>query len=247
MVDLPEELNKSEQLAAELVLGLLEGEDLATALRLRLSDPDFRQAVDAWEKRLAPMLDVIPPQTAPDHVWQSISARLDIRSAEPDEENVSGLSFRTRLNRWRAAALTAGAIAASLAFALLVRPDPVAVPEGPVQQLASAQIIAQLSGEQPGLSVATRFDPDTGEMNVSTAGLDSEKGAPVLWVVPADGTPRALGILPTNGAGSIEIDPTFRSFVEAGSLLALTMEDPSGAPFEAPTTPILATATISRI
>ena len=247
MVDLPEELDKSEQLAAELVLGLLEGEDLATALRLRLSDPDFRQAVDAWEKRLAPLLDVIPPQAAPDHVWQSINARLDIRSAEPDEENVSNISFRTRLNRWRAAALTAGAIAASLAFALLVRPAPVVVPESPVQQLASAQIIAQLSGEQPGLSVAARFDPDTGEMNVSTAGLDSGKGAPVLWVVPADGTPRALGILPTNGAGSINIDPTVRSFVEAGALLALTMEDPAGAPFEAPTTPILATATISKI
>lgn len=247
MVDLPEELDKSEQLAAELALGLLEGEDLATALRLRLSDPDFRHAVDTWEKRLAPLLDVIPPQAAPDHVWQSINARLDIRSTEPAGDNIAMISFRSRLNRWRAAALTAGAIAASLALALLVRPDPMAVPESPVQQLASAQIIAQLSGEQPGLSVATRFDPDTGKMNVSTAGLDSEKGAPVLWVVPADGTPRALGILPTNGAGSINIDPTVRSFVEAGALLALTMEDPAGAPFEAPTTPILATATISKI
>ncbi len=247
MVDFPEELDKSEQLAAELVLGLLEGADLATALRLRLSDPDFRQAVDAWEKRLAPLLDVIPPQAAPDHVWQSINARLDIRSGEPAGENIAMISFRSRLNRWRAAALTAGAIAASLALALLVRPAPVVVPESPVQQLASAQIIAQLSGEQPGLSVATRFDPDTGDMNVSTAGLDSEKGAPVLWVVPADGTPRALGILPTNRAGSINIDPTIRSFVEAGALLALTMEDPAGAPFEAPTTPILATATISEI
>ena len=247
MVDLPEELDKSEQLAAELALGLLEGEDLATALRLRLSDPDFRHAVDTWEKRLAPLLDVIPPQAAPDHVWQSINARLDIRSTEPAGDNIAMISFRSRLNRWRAAALTAGAIAASLALALLVRPEPMAVPESPVQQLASAQIIAQLSGEQPGLSVATRFDPDTGKMNVSTAGLDSEKGAPVLWVVPADGTPRALGILPTNGAGSINIDPTVRSFVEAGALLALTMEDPAGAPFEAPTTPILATATISKI
>jgi len=247
MVDLPEELDNSEQLAAELVLGLVEGEELATALRLRLSEPDFRQAVDAWEKRLAPLLDLIPPQAPPDHVWQSINARLDVRSAEPGEENVYNISFRTRLNRWRAAALTASAIAASLALALLARPDPVAVPENPVQQLASAQIIAQLSGEQPGLSVATRFEPDTGKMNVSTAGLDSEKGAPVLWVVPSDGTPRALGILPTNGAGSINIDPVVRSFVKAGTLLALTMEDPAGAPFEAPTTPILATATISKI
>jgi len=54
MVDLPEELDNSEQLAAELVLGLVEGEELATALRLRLSDPDFRQAVDAWESAWSP-------------------------------------------------------------------------------------------------------------------------------------------------------------------------------------------------
>lgn len=246
MVDLPEELEKSEQLAAELVLGLLEGDDLATALRLRLSDEKFRRNVYAWENRLAPLLDLIPPHAAPDDIWQKINERLDTRTSENPGENISTLSFRNRLNRWRVGALAAGTIAASLALALVIRPAPV-TPEYPVQQLASPQIIAQLSGEQEGLSVATRFDPETGELNVSTAGLDSAKGAPVLWVVPADGTPRAVGILPTNGAGSINVDPTIRSFVQAGSLLALTMEDPAGAPFEAPTTPILATATISKI
>ena len=247
MVDLPEELNKSEQLAAELVLGLLEGEDLAAALRLRLSDQDFRQAVDIWEKRLEPLLDLIPPKPAPDHVWQSISGHIDNRFAEPAVENISTISFRNLLNRWRVAALTAGTIAASLALALLVRPDPVVAPEAAVEQVAAAQIIAQLSGDQEGLAIATRFDPESGQMNVSTQGLNAEGGAPVLWVVPADGKPRALGIVPINGTGTLNIEPTFQSFVQAGSLLALTIEDPLGAPFEAPTTPIIATATISKI
>ncbi|WP_373489808.1 anti-sigma factor domain-containing protein [Parasphingorhabdus sp.] len=246
MVDLPQDMDSSELLAAELVLGLLEGEDLTNALRLRLSDPGFRQDVDAWEKRLAPLLDLIAPQAAPDHVWQSIHARLDASQAEP-ADRISLLTFRSRLNRWRAAALAAGTIAASLALALLVRPPAVIVPENPVQQEAPAQIIAQLSGEQEGLFVATRFDPLSGEMNVTTQGLKADEGAPVLWVVPADGTPRALGILPVNGAGAIAIEPGFQSFVQSGALLALTMEDPLGAPFVAPTTPIIATATISKI
>lgn len=245
MVDLPQDLERSELLAAELVLGLLEGEELATALRLRLSDTDFRQDVDMWEKRWAPLLDLIPPEAAPEQIWQSIDARLDATHMEPAENDV--ISFGRRLNRWRVATFAAGTIAASLALALLVRPAAVIVPESPVQQDAPAQIIAQLSGELEGLLIATRFDPASGQINVSTQGLETDQGAPVLWVVPADGTPRALGILPTNGAGAINIDPAFQTFVHSGSLLALTMEDPSGAPFAQPTTPIIATATISRI
>ena len=247
MVDLPQDHDRDDLLAAELVLGLLEGEDLAGALRLRLSDPEFRQAVDVWENRFAPLLDLIPPEAAPDQVWQSISVQIDAGSAEPADNIIADISFRSRLNRWRVAALTAGTIAASLALVLIVRPDPVVAPENPLQQVASAQIIAQLSGDQQGLAVAIRYDPQSGQMNVSTQGLESAQGAPVLWVVPADGTPRALGILPTSGAGTIDINPNFQSFVQAGSLLALTIEDPLAAPFAAPTTPIIATATISKI
>ena len=44
-----------DALAAELVLGLLEGQARADALRLSLSDPAFAAEVAAWEAKLAPL------------------------------------------------------------------------------------------------------------------------------------------------------------------------------------------------
>jgi anti-sigma-K factor RskA len=41
-------------LAGEYVLGVLEGEEAATARRLLEQDKEFAAAVAAWEKRLAP-------------------------------------------------------------------------------------------------------------------------------------------------------------------------------------------------
>lgn len=242
MVDMPENLDERDLLAAELVLGLLEGADLAAALRLRLSDRGFAETVEQWEMRFAPLFDEIPSRNVPDHVWESIDTRLDSRS--PDIGTADGIPLVSRLRRWRMAAVAAGTIAASLMLALIVRPDPVTVPIAPAEQLAGPQVIAQLSGEQETLSIATRYDRTRGELNVSTRGISADRGAPVLWVIPADGTPRALGILPVNRTGAISVDPGFQTFVEAGSILAVTMEDPESAPFAAPTTPVIASGTI---
>lgn len=44
-----------DMLAAELALGVLEGEALAQALRLKLADKAFAVQVEAWQARLAPL------------------------------------------------------------------------------------------------------------------------------------------------------------------------------------------------
>ena len=46
-----------ETLAAEYALGLLEGDELARAIELDRVDPAFRDAVERWNNRMAPMLD----------------------------------------------------------------------------------------------------------------------------------------------------------------------------------------------
>ncbi|QJB70548.1 anti-sigma factor [Parasphingorhabdus halotolerans] len=252
MIDLPKDLDDRDLLAAELVLGLIEGDDLAETLRLRLSDRAFAQTVEKWEAHLAPLFDHVPEQQAPDRILQAIEARLDVRRDGSDQsdatDEVVDHSLIDRLKRWRAAAIVGGTVAASLALALLVRPSPVVVTESrPQQQVVAPQLIAQLTGEQEGLSVATRYDEDSGQLHVIIQGIEPGNGAPVLWVVPADGTPRALGVLPTDRDGSLQIDPNYSGFIDAGSVLAITIEDPDGAPYKAPTTPIIASGTLSKI
>ncbi len=60
-----------DMLAAEFALGLLVGEARAQALRLQLSDNDFRRDVETWEQRFMPLIlavkDVPPP-----HIWPAI-------------------------------------------------------------------------------------------------------------------------------------------------------------------------------
>jgi anti-sigma-K factor RskA len=53
------ELGGDDLLAAELALGLLEGEELGEARRREVEDASFARAVDRWNERFAPMLDAI--------------------------------------------------------------------------------------------------------------------------------------------------------------------------------------------
>lgn len=251
MVDIPKDLGETgprDLIAAELVLGLLEGDDLASALRLRVTDSAFAQSVEEWEARLASLFDYVPQQQAPERIFPAIEAELDAANQNHARNTVVDHSFADRLKRWRAAAIVSGTLAASLALALVVRPSPVVVTDGPpLQQVAAPQLIAQLTGEKEGLSVSTRYDEVRGQLNITIQGIEPGNGAPVLWVVPADGTPRALGVLPADPAGIIKIDPNYSAFINSGSVLAITIEDADGAPYTAPTTPIIASGTLSKI
>lgn len=63
--------------AAELVLGLLEGLARVAAVERQRSDPAFRAAVEAWERRLAPLLDQVAPIEAPPGVWDRIAPSIE--------------------------------------------------------------------------------------------------------------------------------------------------------------------------
>jgi anti-sigma-K factor RskA len=64
-------------LAGEYVLGLLEGEELARAEALRLADPAFVAAVQAWELRLLPLTEEVPEVAPPQRLWKQIAARTN--------------------------------------------------------------------------------------------------------------------------------------------------------------------------
>ena len=105
-VPTPEEF---DLLAAELALGVLEGQDRAQALRLQVSDPLFREAVQAWQARFEPLLHGYPDAEAPD-LWHAIEQRLPASGAVARGE-ISAIERRLRSEHW-ANALEAGPVAA---------------------------------------------------------------------------------------------------------------------------------------
>jgi len=84
--------------AAELALGVLEGEERADALRRVLADPEFARDVDRWRDHFAVLFDHWPDAAAPPRVERRVMTGI-----APDR--VAG-------RFWPAVAITASAMAA---------------------------------------------------------------------------------------------------------------------------------------
>src|SRR5688572_30021596 len=69
-------LEHRERLAAEYVMGLLDGEE-----RLEADDAGFRAAVAAWQARLSELDDTASPVTAGDALWRRIEEGLRTAAA----------------------------------------------------------------------------------------------------------------------------------------------------------------------
>lgn len=70
-------------LAAEYVLGTLDGDEAAEAARLLATDTAFAAAVRGWEQRLAPLAAVVPPVPPPPGLWDRIAASTTAPTATP--------------------------------------------------------------------------------------------------------------------------------------------------------------------
>ncbi|HCB75259.1 MAG TPA: hypothetical protein DEP91_03675 [Sphingomonas bacterium] len=224
-----------DALAAELALGLLTGDERARALRLSLSDRAFAEAVDAWRARLDPMYDGFEAQPAPD-VWPAIAARL----------GPGGADMGKRLRRWRWTAIGSTGIAAAFAAAfLLARPEPVTIVREVVRAPAEATV-AQLGGAE-GTLLAANYAPGDGDLRIRAVSLPQSDRVPELWVIPADGVPRSLGLLEGAGTTRVKVPAALQALIVDGATLAVSLELPDGAPHQAPSATPIATGKITRI
>lgn len=154
-------------IAAEYVLGVVDGEARAQAdLRIK-RDAAFAAAVQAWETRLDGLNDDFAPASAP-NLMPAIEARLFPVVAKP-ARNWFG---------W----LAGGALAASLALAVIV-----------VLPTAPAPLLTTLAAAD--LTYEVRADGDTLEIT-RVAGLAAPAGqVHELWVIAPGAAPVSLGLL----------------------------------------------------
>lgn len=242
----PEE--ECEVLAAELALGVLDGEALAAALRRRMADPAFAADVAAWEARLAAMADDVAEAEGAD-VWAAVAQRIAAPSGEPvsaplpTAANDAGDATRP----WRWGTYVASAVAAALAVILIGRPPqklpvPVEVVRAPEQV-----VVAQLGGADAAARLAANYDPAAGAMRVRAIAMPQSKLVPELWVIPAGGKPLSLGIVSASGTTEVTLSTAQRDLIADGATLAITMEPLAGAPHAAPSSAPVAAGIISVI
>lgn len=230
-----------DALAAELALGLIEGAELADARELAAGDRDFRREVEQWTARLAPLLDTVEEKVPSPAIWQAILAMVGPpREAANDDQP----DLRRSLGRWRLATGGFGAIAAALALALVTRPEPSAPPAGSPQIAAATPMVATLSGDDPApIRLVANWDPTARQLIVTPAMTPEIESAKTmeLWVIPADGTPRSMGVMPPEGPMRGTIEPALGRLLESGATLAISIEQSGGSPTGAPQGPVVAT------
>lgn len=208
--DRPDDLtpeDRDDALAAEYVLGVLDGADWRAAAERAQVDGRFAERVAAWEARLSGLNAEFPELPAPDLLPQ-IEARL--------------FPARAKQRRFVWPWLASAAVAASVAFAVLIWPTQ----PTPVQ--------VRLSGESAQFEASYSAGSLEFTLAVAAAGQGQDYQ---LWAIGADGVPRSLGLL-RGPVTRVAAD------LPAGITLAVSLEPEGGAPGPLPTGPVLATGVL---
>lgn len=202
-------------LAAEYVLGVLEGEDRDVAIRLLAADPGFARAVEAWQQRLTPLAAQVAPVTPPAELWQRIASRTEATAAI--------VPFHRRVRFWQTTTVGAMAIAAALAaFLVLHQPAPPQV--AVLSPFASGAAPVLMAIAEPNGTLLVR---PTAQISIP-ADKDLE-----LWQLPQGATrPQSLGVLPASGK-------TLEVALAQNTQLLVSLEPKGGSPTGQPTGPVL--------
>ncbi len=225
-----------DMLAAEYVLGTLPaGECTAVAARVRREKP-LAAAIEAWERRLAPLCALVPPREAPATIWPEIEARIDTLEEEllsPRQVSAQIIGIERRLGRWRAAAVATTALAASLLLFVGYRE----VIHPPEKTLVA---VLQKDAQSPAFLVSV--DLETRVLTIRAVAAEPQRGKSYeLWLVHDElKTPRSLGIV--GDKPFTVVRPQLAGYspkVIEDATLAVSLEPEGGSPTGAPTGPVL--------
>ena len=70
-------------LAAEYALGTLAADERALVETMMILDSGFREVVEAWDRKLAPLQQMVAPIEPPPHLWENIKAAAGLVPSAP--------------------------------------------------------------------------------------------------------------------------------------------------------------------
>ena len=227
----PQMFGEPDVAAAELALGLLEGNERAAALRRMLAEPAFAREVERWREQFGALFASVPAVEPAPHLGERVIARLD--GPAPVK---SGF--------WKPLAIAASLAAASLSGVLLVRPEPEFVP--PVTVAAPAPMVAAFMIEGQKAPIVATYDSADGMLSMpGPMPIPAGKSAQLWAIVGTDPAPHPLGLFHEAGA-RVEAEAKSPTPMPAGTTFAISIEPLGGSPTGAPTGPVVGSATLTR-
>ena len=240
-------------LAGEYVLGVLDAPQRRVAAQRIAEEPAFAAEVSTWESHFMALAEQVAPVAVPEYVWARIGSALGfgppVRGAVAPERT----SFWNSVGFWRWLGVGGFATAAVCAIALLnalrvPEPQPpqvVVAPPVVEEAVPMASTLARDDGK-PGF-VAT-VDQRSGRMTITPLDPVIEQGrVQELWLIPADGTPRSLGIVSADQAQSGLVPEQWLALLDTRAIFAITLEPPGGGPGGTPTGPVTAKGAIALL
>jgi len=226
--------DRADTLAAHYVLGTLPSRARSRFAKLAAADPVLGKAVRAWEERLLPFAESIPPVAPPPQVWARIVARLQ---RPPPVQAAS--TIWANMGLWRGLALAGFATAVALAIVLMTPPV-----ERPGQSL-----VAVLAG--PDAKPALIATADRGGRTLSIKPIApvtvAADNALELWALPEGGKPRSLGLISPSGVVRVTLPQRADAALARVPALAVTLEPAGGSATGVATGPVLFSGPIQRL
>ena len=222
-----------ETTAAELALGVLDGDERAAALRRMIAEPAFASEVEQWRDHFGLLFAGVADHAAPEGVLPRVESTIS--------GGARGVTPIRPSNPWKPAALAAS-IAALAMTAVAFRPVAIA----PVQVVAAPMIAAMAAADgsegHPALyDAAAGMVKMPGEMPIP-AGRSAQ-----LWAIHGDQPPIPLGTFKAAGPGMYVAEAKMGAVIAPGTKLAITIEPIGGSPTGKPTGAVIASGMLSKV
>jgi anti-sigma-K factor RskA len=216
-------------LAAEYALGVLTGDDLATAQYRMSTDRGFAQAVTDWEIRLAALTDDLDAEAPGPAVKQALLAKV---FPEPPRT-----PWWERLWVWQAVS------AVSLIGLVVVLASGFGTGTRPGGPLYTAEIVTDARD----FRVVAVVDKSTNEVILTrTAGAAPEGRILQVWA-HGEGAPAiSVGLWPEGTTARLPLPPTIAS-VDGVLTLGVSEEPPGGSPTGSPSGRVFGTVDIPGV
>jgi len=219
-----------DALASAYALGTLEGGARRRFERLMRDRADVRDVVAQWEQRLGQLALSVPQRKPSADLWRAIAART-----QPAQAQQARQARPSRWTSWLRPAgfgfggLVAGVIAASALFLAVpgafITSDQLAMRTGERLPQSYVGVLTDTDGRGR-LLVSSLRHGRTVTLKVlgATALPVSGDERLVLWALPADAAPFAIGTVPASGAGTLTLPDTSEKLLSKVSRLVVTRE-----------------------
>lgn len=212
-----------DALAAQYVLGTLQGAPRRRFEQYLQADNALRDHVNDWQERLQPLLDGVEPVTPSPSVWSTLAERLGFTDAAPQQS--SWWSWRPAL-----AGFAVLLLIATIFLGEPIRQDWLFLPD--------VEVAFADANQQP----LWKIEADSGNDKLVVTALgdvavDADKTMELWLLRDNDQTPVSLGLLPTRNGEAVTVRAS--AAIATGTGFAVSLEPTGGSPTGLPTGPVL--------